>query len=65
MKTKPTTKNKCPLCEQNNDCQVNSTSCWCMNVKVDAELLKASLSDEDLACLCKQCLSRFLVSSRD
>jgi len=55
------TELNCPLCQQQNNCAVNSTEpCWCMTEKVPAELIKQVPSTQiNKSCICAQCVNKF------
>lgn len=51
----------CPLCEQENRCEVKSQQgCWCMNTQVPAALL-AKVPDnlKGISCVCNSCIARY------
>ena len=60
----------CPLCKKENSCgnlksdvSVNSQQCWCMNEKIDPELLKQlPLSAQGKACICRACALSYKAS---
>lgn len=51
----------CPLCSNENKCQVEASKpCWCFNVNVPQELLKKlPLESQNKACICRRCLDEF------
>ncbi|WP_082606379.1 MULTISPECIES: cysteine-rich CWC family protein [Colwellia] len=48
----------CPLCQQNNRCDVNANSgCWCMNSQVaEALLAKIPTHLRNISCVCNACI---------
>lgn len=59
--TYPVDDSICPLCEQSNRCDVNTSSgCWCMNTKVpEALLVKVPAHLKGLSCVCNACIARY------
>lgn len=54
----------CPICQQVNACGVaGERSCWCMDMKVPAELI-AQLPEElqGTQCICQACIKRFMLA---
>lgn len=51
----------CPLCKQVNRCDVTAISgCWCMKVKVPAELLaQVPAPIKNKSCICNKCIDRY------
>lgn len=51
----------CPLCQQLNNCGVNSTEpCWCMAEKVPTELIEqVPTSERNKSCICAKCVDKF------
>ncbi|WP_082627083.1 cysteine-rich CWC family protein [Colwellia sp. TT2012] len=52
----------CPLCQQNNCCNVNASSgCWCMNSQVpEALLAKVPTHLKGITCICNACIRGYL-----
>jgi hypothetical protein len=50
----------CPFCLQENQCDVNSSACWCQNENIPASLI-ALLPTNSLNkdCICVSCLKRY------
>lgn len=55
----------CPLCEQSNCCDVDSSmGCWCMNTHVpEALIAKIPKNLKDISCVCNQCIVRYQKAS--
>ncbi|WP_026972705.1 cysteine-rich CWC family protein [Aliagarivorans marinus] len=56
---------RCPLCKQDNHCQVESGACWCMQRTIPLDLL--SLLPEEqrgVACICPNCVTAFEQDSK-
>ena len=53
--------NQCPLCQQNNFCEINAeTPCWCTTSEVKPELLQKVPQALSLkSCICKKCIDKF------
>lgn len=50
----------CPICEENNLCQVCSTDCWCKDVVIPASLLDLiPKGKQGKSCVCLQCIDRY------
>ncbi|MDP2561795.1 cysteine-rich CWC family protein [Psychrobium sp. 1_MG-2023] len=50
----------CPICQQQNACGAQQTSCWCFEVKVPTELI--ALLPKHFThkqCICQQCVNDF------
>ena len=52
---------QCPLCQQNNFCEMNAdVPCWCTKSEVKAELLKQVPKElSRKSCICKECIDKF------
>ncbi|WP_159267205.1 cysteine-rich CWC family protein [Zhongshania aliphaticivorans] len=50
---------RCPLCEQKNQCAIAagkpSSSCWCMTAIIDKTTLQKVARDSKKRCVCPQC----------
>ena len=51
----------CPLCQQANQCNVESgKGCWCNNINIPTELTElVPLTIKEKACICRRCVTRF------
>jgi hypothetical protein len=50
----------CPLCGQDNNCQHNHTTCWCVKVKIPKQVLDMIPDDKKgKACICESCIEKF------
>ena len=51
----------CPLCGKSNSCMAGTDEkCWCLDVKVAAELLELVSDDmKNKACICLNCITSF------
>ena len=56
----------CPLCQQKNNCQVDSaSSCWCMQADIPEQLKdKVPESLKGKACICQKCQRAFVVTKQ-
>jgi len=52
---------QCPLCQQNNRCEVSSPQgCWCMSTQVPAALLaKIPEHLKGISCVCNNCIASY------
>ncbi|ANE48710.1 hypothetical protein SY83_03755 [Paenibacillus swuensis] len=56
----------CPLCSQDNKCEVESgaESCWCMREKFPEELMEQVPPDQNgKVCICEKCLKSFVMET--
>jgi len=56
-----TEKAICPVCQNNNSCDVkNDAGCWCMTADVPTELIDSlNSSEKDKRCICQACIEKF------
>ncbi len=52
----------CPACHQPFTCGATLSGCWCMKIKLSAEI-RAQLRQSYQGCLCRECLEGFAKSS--
>ena len=59
--------NHCPLCEQNNHCDVASPhGCWCSLEKVPNALIHHVPDDKKgQSCICQTCIKKFNLTKED
>jgi hypothetical protein len=52
----------CPLCLQNNACDVsNPLGCWCMQKEIPKALIKkAQALQQEPRCICQNCIEQYL-----
>lgn len=57
------TKNICPFCKQDNNCQHNNAKeCWCMATEIPESLLKLLPKTKvGKACICKDCITFYSI----
>lgn len=57
----------CPLCGKSNSCMAGTDEkCWCIDVKVAAELLELVSDDmKNKACICLNCITSFNKSPQE
>ena len=68
--TKNIDDSTCPLCQQQNRCEVQAAqageTCWCMNTQVPAELLaKIPENLRNKICICNACIVNFQQNKTD
>ncbi|WP_337995055.1 cysteine-rich CWC family protein [Paenibacillus thermotolerans] len=52
---------RCPLCNEGNDCNAGSGNCWCFHIKVPMELRKQIPEElRGKACICRHCVEKFV-----
>ena len=57
----------CPLCQQNNRCDVaSSQGCWCLLEKVPNALIQQVPDDKKgQSCICQACIQKFNLAKED
>ncbi|WP_076420707.1 cysteine-rich CWC family protein [Colwellia sp. UCD-KL20] len=51
----------CPLCQQNNNCAINTVEpCWCTTKKIPAALIaQVPAEKKNKSCICANCVDKF------
>ena len=57
------TMNICPICRQNNQCEIEEGNlCWCMEVEVFKQLIEQLPEEvQGTQCICKNCIEKWKV----
>lgn len=51
---------RCPLCNEWNQCGIDSGDCWCFHLKVPMELRERIPKElKGKACICQKCVESF------
>ncbi|WP_328589289.1 cysteine-rich CWC family protein [Litchfieldia alkalitelluris] len=50
---------KCPICQNNNQCGnvARESQCWCINEIFPEDIFR--MVSDDRACICKKCLNQY------
>jgi len=54
----------CPLCGKDNNCQHGKDNCWCNSITIPKYILDMVPDDKKgKACICKDCIDKYLKKS--